>query len=290
MAIISVIIPTFKRPRWLAACLESLARQRYPKEQFEVIVVDDGGGVDLGPIIEPLQNKFSLRLVTQDHAGPGLARNNGAAQARGQFIAFTDDDCAVDENWLVELVQRLQLDSSRMYGGYTVNALEANVYSAASQSLIDYLYGYYNSDPKQARFFTSNNMALSRDMFELAGGFDENFRRATSEDRELCDRWLQLGHGMTFVPVARVRHSHDLNFCSFWRQHFNYGRGAWRFWECKHAKSIAGPKLEPPGFYLDLLHHVRRNKLKPALPLSLLLLLSQLANATGFAWAKIRRK
>ncbi|MSQ97792.1 MAG: glycosyltransferase [Xanthomonadales bacterium] len=50
----SIAIGKLKRPRLLAACLESLAGQRYPKEQFEVIVVDDGGGVDLGPIIEPM--------------------------------------------------------------------------------------------------------------------------------------------------------------------------------------------------------------------------------------------
>lgn len=289
MAIISVIIPTFNRPASLAACLESFARLRYPQEQFEVIVVDDGGDPDLSAVIEPLRQRINLRLVTQDHAGPARARNNGAAHATGHFIAFTDDDCAVDENWLTELMLRLQQDPARMYGGYTANALEQNVYSAASQSLIDYLYGYYNSDLEQARFFTSNNMALSRSLFEQAGGFQENFRRASGEDRELCDRWRTLGRGMTFVPEARVEHSHDLTWSSFWRQHFNYGVGAWRFWECKHAKGMAGPKIEPLRFYLDLMYHVRKSKLKPAVPLSLLLLISQLANAAGFAWAKIRR-
>ena len=289
MPIISVIIPTFNRPHQLAVCLESFTRQSLQKDLFEVIVVDDDSIADLSSIILPLQENINVRLVVQDHAGPGQARNNGAKQAQGQFIAFTDDDCCADENWLLELVKCLQLDSSKMYGGQTVNALKANLYSVASQALIDYLYGYYNSDPEQAFFFTSNNMALSRSLFEMVGGFDEQFRLASSEDRELCVRWRNSGHGMAFIACARILHSHNLNFWSFWRQHFRYGRGAWRFWECRYTQGTTGPRLEPAKFYLGLLHHVRTNKLKPALSLSLLLLLSQIANASGFAWAKFRR-
>jgi GT2 family glycosyltransferase len=288
LTIISVVVPSFNRPASLAACLKSLARLRYPREQFEVIVVDDGGNIDLGTIITPLQESISIRLVKQENTGPSGARNNGAANAVGQFIAFTDDDCSPAEDWLTALTLRLQQDPSRMYGGYTVNALEANIYSTASQLLIDFLYGYFNKDPEQARFFTSNNIALSRSMFESAGGFDTNFRTASGEDRELCDRWQLLGHKLSFVRAAQVRHRHALNFRSFWKQHFSYGTGAWRFRERKHAQGLPGLKLEPPRFYLTLVNHAWKSKLQRQLTLTLLLILSQLATAAGFAWARIK--
>jgi len=288
LAIISVVVPSFNRPASLAVCLESLARLRYPQEQFEVVVVDDGGNVDLGAIIEPLRESINIRLVTQENTGPAGARNKGAASATGQFIAFTDDDCSPTEGWLTALTLRLQQDPARMYGGYTTNALESNIYSTASQLLIDFLYGYFNTDPEQARFFTSNNMALSRSMFESVGGFDTSFPTASGEDRELCDRWQHLGYKMSFVREAQVRHRHAMNFRSFWKQHFIYGNGAWRYWECKHARGLPGPNLEPPRFYLKLVNHAWKSRLKHPLMLTLLLILSQIANAAGFAWERIK--
>ena len=287
---ISVIIPTFNRPGALAACLESLTRLQYPREQFEVIVVDDGGDQDLSAIIESARKSINVRLLKQPNSGPASARNTGAANATGEFIAFTDDDCRPAEDWLAALARRLQQDPSRMYGGHTVNALKTNVYSTASQALIDYLYSYYNADPERARFFTSNNIAMARKMFEAVGGFDVSFRRACGEDREFSDRWLHLGHGMSFVPEAQVFHNHGLTFRRFWKQHFGYGTGAWRFRQSRVLHGRKPPKFEPPAFYLGLVNLARKKQLARPFTLSALLLLSQLANVTGFTWAKMSSK
>jgi hypothetical protein len=89
------------------------------------------------------------------------------------------------------------------------------------------------------------------------------------------------------LPEARVRHA-EMDLRSFWKQHFSYGAGAWRYWECKHERGLEGPKLEPPSFYLKLVNHARKNKLKHPLRLTLLLVLSQVANAVGFASARAR--
>lgn len=285
MIMVSIIIPTFNRPARLATCLDALARLRFPKQQFEVVVVDDGGSTELEPLIAPLRDSLSIRLVKQENTGPAGARNQGAAHAAGVFLAFTDDDCAPDEDWLAALVRRLEQHPSRMYGGCTVNVLEDNAFSSASQSLIDYLYGYYNADPERARFFTSNNIAMSRVDFDTAGGFSRFFPQAAGEDRELCDRWLQLGRTMNLVPEAKVRHGHELNFRSFWKQHFNYGIGARRLRECKRRRGHGEIKLEPPTFYLQLVAHPWKSNARNPLALSLLMVLSQVANAAGFAWA-----
>lgn len=289
MTHISIVIPTYNRPAQLRACLEALARLQYPMQAFEVIVVDDGGDVDLDALIEPLEDSLRLRLVVQQNTGPAGARNNGVAHARGVYIAFTDDDCAPEPEWLAVLAERLEQAPEGLHGGLTINALERNVYSSASQTLIDYLYGYYNAEGEHARFLAANNMAVARSLFESVGGFDPGFRKASGEDRELCDRWRQLGHSMIFVPEARVQHLHALSFGSFCRQHFNYGAGACRFWACRSARGRPGPKLEPLGFYLDLVAYAWKNQLQRPYALTLLLLLSQAANAAGFAAASIGR-
>jgi GT2 family glycosyltransferase len=281
---VSVIIPTFNRPSQLGACLAALERSTYPKPSLEVIVVDDGGDHDLDPLIAEVGQDLSVRVLVQSNGGPASARNMGVLHARGDFLAFTDDDCLPERDWLPALVGRLAEDPSRIYGGYTVNALPQNVYATASQSLIDYLYGYYNADPAQARFFSSNNIAMSREAFLELGGFDTGFPLASGEDRDLCDRWLRLGHRMSFAPEARVLHHHALDLPSFWRQHFNYGTGARRYRDRKRQRDGKAPGIEPVGFYLNLLRHPQRCSLPRSATASLLLGLSQVANAAGFLW------
>src|SRR5690606_41593001 len=80
-----------------------------------------------------------------------------------------------------------------MIGCTTANVLTANSYASASPRLIDYLYAYYNAGATGKSFFTSNNMAVRRDLFFELGGFSTAYRRAAGEDRDLCDKWQRAG-------------------------------------------------------------------------------------------------
>ncbi|HEV2763340.1 MAG TPA: glycosyltransferase, partial [Pyrinomonadaceae bacterium] len=216
----SVVVPTRARPAQLAACLDALARQEYPRERFEVVVVNDGGP-EPSEVFERFAGRLDATLVTQKHAGPAAARNTGARRARAPFLAFTDDDCRPDPVWLKALEARLRDAPGAAVGGRTVNALPRNLFSTASQSLTEYLYEYFDAAEGRAAFFTSNNLALSSELFRAVGGFDESFPLAAGEDRELCDRWRARGHRLTYAPDAVVRHAHALTLRSFCRQHFN---------------------------------------------------------------------
>jgi glycosyltransferase involved in cell wall biosynthesis len=282
MVTLSVIIPTYNRPERLAACLDSLARQQYPRDQFEVVVVNDGGATGLEPVLEPFRLKLDISLINQPNSGPAGARNSGVKKARGEFIAFVDDDCSLAEDWLSRLTSRLHQDPARMYGGVTLNALENNVYSSASQCLIDYLYSYYNADPQDAQFLASNNMAMSRQLFEAVGGFDPGFPGACGEDREFCDRWVYCGHSISLVEDVIVFHHHHLNFRSYCRQHFNYGTGAVRFWERRAQRQQQSLHAEPWSFYIGLVSHAWKKRLRRPLSLTALMVVSQVANAAGY--------
>src|SRR5690349_1600870 len=132
----SIIIPTYNRPQPLRHCLIALARLDYPRGQFEVIVVDDGSHESLAALVTDFDDCLDVRLLREEHAGPGIARNAGAAQARGEFLVFTDDDCAPFPDWLKALENRVAREPDCLVGGATVNGYPNNIYATASQLLI----------------------------------------------------------------------------------------------------------------------------------------------------------
>jgi len=208
----SIIVPTYNRPRQFFLCLEALSRINYPNPRFEVIVVDDGSRPAVQTHISPFFDKMNLTVITQENAGPSMARNVGAKSAKGDFLAFTDDDCMPASDWLQTLSLRFKVSPGCAIVGRSVNALEDNMYDTASQMLIEYLYAYYNHDPNQARFIISNNLSLPTKQFHDAGGFDTSFSRAGGEDREFCERWRHFGYRVIYAPEVLVNHSHGLKF------------------------------------------------------------------------------
>ncbi len=291
--LISVVIPSRDRPRQLASCLDALATSDYPRDRFEVIVVDDGSDVPLEPTLDSWTRHLTMRVVRQPNAGPAAARNAGAAVAAGALLAFTDDDCLPDTHWLAALSQSFHAAPQRLLGGTTLNALPDNPYAAASQAIDDIVYRHYNRDPERPRFFASNNMAVPADLFARIGGFAPSFR--TSEDRELCDRWLSAGLEIAGAPDAIVRHAHDLTAGGFWRQHFSYGQGAHRFQTQRATRDPLAMRRDM-RFHADIVNWVGypfRERRHNAMQVAALLCVWQIANASGFAyeaWSARRRR
>ncbi len=282
----SIVVPTYNRPAELKGCLQALVEIDYPQDRYQVVVVDDGSVQPLDAVVEPFRTRLDVALLRQENAGPAAARNAGARLAKGDYIAFTDDDCMPAADWLRQFAIALQAHPDAMVGGHTINALPHNLYSTASQALIDYIYEYYGSTA-EGIFFASNNIAMSRSHFLEIGGFDVSFPLAAAEDRELCDRWQQCGYPMQYAPQATIHHAHALSLKSFWRQHFGYGRGAFCFHKARAQRTEETIKVEPITFYTDLLTYPLKHKeVDGPLQVSGLFLLSQVATATGFFWEK----
>lgn len=264
-------------------CLGSLAGLAPPSGGFEAVVVDDGGGRPLADAVAAVAGRVEVRVLETPHRGPAAARNAGAAAARGGLLAFTDDDCRVDPGWLRAYEGPLTADPARLLGGRTLNGCPDNAWSSASQLLVDYLYLHYNADPGDARFFASNNIAIGRQRLLDIGGFDEGFRSAAGEDRDLCDRQRHADGALVSVPEALVVHRHELSAAGFVRQHFGYGRGARRFHELRAARRGGRLRVEPPRFYIELMRFPwRRAHGRRALWLMALVALAQAVNVAGF--------
>ncbi|MGD1862706.1 MAG: glycosyltransferase family 2 protein [Leptolyngbyaceae cyanobacterium] len=284
----SIVIPTYNRPERLRQCLQSLTELDYDHDRFEVVVVDDGSQASLEPVVRPFESAIGVHFIRQPNGGPAGARNTGAAAAQGRYLAFTDDDCQPTSTWLTALETAFKDAPEALVGGHTINALPNNLYSTASQILIDYLYHFYNPTPDTATFFASNNYAVPRDRYLQLKGFDTSFPLAAGEDREFCDRWQYHQLPMRSAPEMQVRHAHKLTLRSFWRQHFNYGRGAYCFHQVRAHRTEDTIKVEKLSFYWQLLTYpLHRLPVYKAIPVAGLMFLSQVANVAGFFWERI---
>jgi glycosyltransferase involved in cell wall biosynthesis len=260
---------------------------------FEVVVVDDGSEAPLNGIIDSFQDRLDLTLLVQAHAGAGVGRNTGAAQAKGRYLIFIDDDCAVHPDFLQTLAPHVRESADGMIGGGILNALPDNLYSTASYLLLCFALNYYNS-PLQSVLLVSGNMTVSRDHFQAIGGFDPVFSQGLgAEERELCDRWRVSGYPMQYAPDVLVSHKHALDWRTFIQQHVKNGRGAYYFHRIR-ARRNERMKIEPVhSFYLHLLKYpfARGYGIKAPV-LTLLLLFAQAANGAGYfleSWRDTRR-
>lgn len=284
---VSVVVPTYRRPEAVQACVDALRRLDHPADRLEIVVVDDGSPEPVA--VASAAAGPPVRVLRQENQGPATARNRGAAAARGEILAFTDDDCRPRPDWIRHLVRALEERPTALVGGVTVNALADDPWAEASQELVSFLYEAFDDARRLRPFFTSNNIAATRDAYAAVGGFDETFPSSAAEDRDLGERWEAHGP-LVLVPEARVDHHHHMDLRRFVRQHFGYGRGAWHLARRRALRGEAMPLPEPPRFYLRMLAFpVRRKGWVGGLPLAARLALSQAATAAGIAVEGARR-
>jgi GT2 family glycosyltransferase len=242
----SVIVPTHDRPEALRRCLDALAEVEAPPGGLEVVVVDDGGRRAARLTCAPLG--AVVRVLEQEQRGPAAARNAGARAARGEVLAFLDDDCEPAPSWLVRLTSRLPEWAPAAVGGPLLNAWPENPWAAGHQVVLDALVGHFNADCDRAGFLLTANLALNRTAFDAVGGFDERFPLPAAEDRDFSERLRGAQVPLLFEPAAGVRHQHDRSPGGLWRRHHAYGRGATMLRRFQRERGEA-PAARQPGVH-----------------------------------------
>jgi GT2 family glycosyltransferase len=271
----------------LRACLTALSRQTYPRSDFEVVIVDDGSEPPIADVATSFGDTLDVRVIRQARQGAAAARNSGVISARGDLIAFTDDDCRAAPQWLERLLTRLDGGTELLVGGRVINALDDNVFASTSHLIHEMAYEHHNADGEQPQFFASNNMAVDANSLVRLGGFDPAFRVA-SEDRDLCARWHESGRALVYAPDAEVAHAHYLTLRRFWLQHFRYGRGAWRYHESLRKRG-RGRFARDLGFHGRFLRRAGSPLAQRGntLAIGALLIVWQVANLAGFVFEAI---
>ncbi len=221
------------------------------------------------------QNRIAVRRYKQPYAGCGIARNTGAAEARGQYLIFTDDDCLFPPDWLRRHEACFRANPGCMIAGASINWLSSNPYAQATQTMADLLLRYANPSAQDAHVALGNNMGVPAEDFRELSGFSTRYFRNAAEDREFCARWLAAGRRISYQPSLEVFHAHELNLRSFLRQHYNYGRGAFLYHRSQGERRQR--RWQPVEFYAAMLMRA------PSMRVWMLLVLSQIATTVGFA-------
>ncbi|MFY0526669.1 glycosyltransferase [Archangium gephyra] len=219
--LVSVVVPTHNRRALLERCMTALARQHM--NAFEAVLVDDGSTDDTPRAAMRLREElpFDLKYVRQSQSqGPACARNQGWRAARGKLIAFTDDDCEPDPDWLPLLVQSLTDAAANIAGiGGRVEP--------ATDGLISRYMTYHRilEPPPSCSYLVTANCIYRRSALEEVGGFDERVRTAGGEDPGLSFALSERGYRFGFTDQAVVRHNYREGLLDFARTFFRYGKG-----------------------------------------------------------------
>lgn len=214
----SVIVCTRNGRDRIGGCLASILRMDHPR--FETIVVDDGS--DDGTA-EFVAGRFpTVRLLRLDPVGLSAARNAGAAVAGGEILAYTDDDCEPDREWLARLERVFADGRFAAAGGPNLppgprNWHEAVVCAAPGAP------SHVMLDDEEAEHLPGCNLAVTKAAFESIGGFDPRFRTA-GDDVDFCWRLRDAGYRLGFAPGAFVWHWRRPSIRAFLRQQIGYGR------------------------------------------------------------------
>jgi len=213
---ISVIVCTYNGSATLRACLESLRKLSYP--DFEVLVIDDGSTEDIAAITAAFPE---VRYLRQEHAGLSAARNLGAREALGEILAYTDDDCLVDEDWLTHLAAGFDNPKWVACGGPNIppvprNEIEAIVAAAPGAP------AHVMLNDAEAEHLPGCNLAIRKDALNAIGGFRDHYRTA-GDDVDICWRLRDAGKHLRFMPGAMVWHHRRRTFGAYLRQQRGYG-------------------------------------------------------------------
>jgi GT2 family glycosyltransferase len=239
-----VVLSTRDRPDRLARCLSSLLSLHYPS--YEVIVVDNAPATSA--TADLIQQRYAdepkIRYVREDRPGLSAGRNRGIVEARGDIIAFTDDDVAVDPYWLTGLVRGfsvtenvacvtslilpLELETPAQllfeeFGGFNKGFVQ-RVFDWRSRGKCGPLYPFTTG-----QLGTGAGMAFTAKFLQEEKGFDlalgAGSRTGGGEDLVAFFRVIARGNRLVYEPTSLAYHEHRRDYTSLQKQVYYYGVG-----------------------------------------------------------------
>lgn len=218
---ISIIVCTRDRARHLRGCLEAaaLAIRRTPEAEVELVVVDNGSRDDTRQVLEAWRREGhpELRMVYEPRPGLSIARNTGLRVSQGRLIAFTDDDCRFDPNYLTDLLRHDRADGDLLVlrgGRVELGDPRDQPFTILirDQARRHHRRRQPVRDVDLNGLILGCNLSCRRELLERIGLFDERFGVGgplrAGEDTDLLFRAYLAGAWVEYVPDMAVRHFH----------------------------------------------------------------------------------
>jgi O-antigen biosynthesis protein len=212
---VSVVVCSQNGAATLGACLAGIAALRYPS--FETIVVDDGSTDATAAIA----SGFDVQVISTENQGLSAARNVGLLAARGEIVAYLDDDACPDQDWLHFLVEAFNSTDHAAVGGPNLPPGDDGAIAICVANAPGGPIHVLISDT-EAEHIPGCNMAYRREALLAIDGFDPQFR-AAGDDVDVCWRLHERGETLGFHAAAVVWHRRRKSVRAFWRQQRGYG-------------------------------------------------------------------
>lgn len=220
----SLIIATFNRLSELQELLETVSQIDFPREQFELVISDDGSQDGTGEYIKNTVFPFRLKYLYQENKGPGEARNYGMREANGEYFIFIDSDCLIPADYLKCVDKALQEQHFDAFGGPDdCHPSFSPLLKAINYSMTSFIGtgGSRGSAKSVTKFYPrSFNMGIHRDVFESIGGMND---LRHGQDMDFSARIYNAGFKVGLIPEAIVFHKRRTNLRRFYKQIFNWG-------------------------------------------------------------------
>jgi GT2 family glycosyltransferase len=213
---ISVAVCSYNGSRTIRECLEGLKRVEYPN--FEVIVINDGSTDATAAIA----SEYNYRIITTENAGLSSARNAALRVAKGEIIAYLDDDAIPDRHWLYHLAATFRQTNHAAVGGPNIAPPQSNTVADCVDNAPGGPIHVLITD-EVAEHLPGCNLAVRKSCLEAVGGFDPRFRVA-GDDVDLCWRLQERGWTLGFSPGAMVLHHRRYTIRGYWKQQKGYGK------------------------------------------------------------------
>lgn len=198
--LISVIVPAWNNAGQVGLCIQALLDQSLPREDYEIIIIDNGSRDDTRKVAE---SYASVKVLSEERPGSYVARNTAARTARGRYFAFTDSDCIPDPRWLE--AARKEFDA----GDFGVLVGPIKLFDEDGPGKGSSVYRNYEAlfafpqDVERGNCATANWLCPAS-VFRDLGGFKEDLRSGADKDMTL--RIRAAGHRLKFVPGMVVNH------------------------------------------------------------------------------------
>lgn len=221
----SIVIPTFNDEATLEACLDSIESMDYAGS-YNTIIVDghsDDNTVDIA-------EEYNCDIIYEDKGTISFARELGVQAAEGEFIAFTDADCVVPEDWLSTLIKHFDNEGEvAAVGGPNRTPEDDTAFAKSVGDVLSLLSGVgarYGFEGEEAREIYHNptcNVVYRREIIEEVGGFNHDL--ITVDDEEMDYRIREKGYKILYTPDAAVQHYRRPSWKSFLKMGYRYGIG-----------------------------------------------------------------
>lgn len=219
---VSIIVPVYNGALVIEKNIQSLLDQDYPKDRYEIIIVDNGSS----DMTRELVKKYPVILLQENEIQTSYAaRNKGIMRAQGSIIAFTDADCGVQPDWISQAVRYFTETNADMVGGNI--KFNFSKKPGASEYLDSIINLHNESSILEKGAAKTANVFVKKELFEQIGMFQSD--QKSGEDIGWTGRTSRAGFKIVYSNKAVVNHP-ARNFSELIEKHIRVGMGSVAVW------------------------------------------------------------